>query len=120
MFAWMATQGHNVLALTLTISIENFAGGFAGTALIAYMSSLTSTAFTATQYALFSSFYTFPGRILGGFSGVMVDNTSYFWFFVITAIMGIPAVLLSLYVWLKTAPAAAGPAASAPPETTLS
>jgi MFS transporter, PAT family, beta-lactamase induction signal transducer AmpG len=108
MFAWMATQGHSVLALTLTISIENFAGGFAGTALIAYMSSLTSTAFTATQYALFSSFYTFPGRILGGFSGVVVDNTSYFWFFVLTAIMGIPAVVLSIYVWAKSGPSPAG------------
>jgi PAT family beta-lactamase induction signal transducer AmpG len=100
MFAWMALQGADVWALTLTISIENFAGGFAGTALIAYMSSLTSTAFTATQYALFSSFYTIPGRFLGGFSGAMVDASSYFWFFVITAVMGVPAVLLSVYLWL--------------------
>lgn len=100
MFAWMALQGADVWALTLTISIENFAGGFAGTALIAYMSSLTSTAFTATQYALFSSFYTIPGRFLGGFSGAMVDATSYSWFFVLTAAMGIPAVLLSVYVWM--------------------
>jgi MFS transporter, PAT family, beta-lactamase induction signal transducer AmpG len=100
MFAWMALQGPDVWALTLTISVENFAGGFAGTSLIAYMSSLTSTAFTATQYALFSSFYTIPGRFIGGFSGAMVDASNYFWFFVITAVMGLPAVLLSIYLWL--------------------
>lgn len=72
-FSWLAAQGNDVTALTIAISSENFAGGFAGTALIAYMSSLTSTAFTATQYALFSSIYALPGKLLGGLSGMMVD-----------------------------------------------
>ncbi|HET7334154.1 MAG TPA: MFS transporter [Rhizomicrobium sp.] len=80
-FSWLATQGNDITALTVAISSENFAGGFAGTALIAYMSSLTSTAFTATQYALFSSIYALPGKLLGGLSGMMVD-----WFSVHPAI----------------------------------
>jgi PAT family beta-lactamase induction signal transducer AmpG len=118
-FAWLATQNGNVLALTVAIGAENFAGGFAGTALIAYMSSLTSTAFTATQYALFSSFYALPGGLLKGLSGFAVDwfdahpaithiflgtdsglpskTAAYVPFFVMTAAMGIPALLLTLY-----------------------
>ncbi len=57
----------------MAISAENFAGGFAGTALIAYMSSLTSHAFTATQYALFSSLYALPGKFWAGFRDAPVD-----------------------------------------------
>jgi PAT family beta-lactamase induction signal transducer AmpG len=112
-FAWMALQGHDVMALTAAISVENFAGGFAGTTLIAYMSSLTSTAFTATQYALFSSFYTLPGKFLGGFSGWIVDRSTYFDFFILTAVLGIPAIVLSIYVWLE-ARKIAGPAVVEP------
>jgi PAT family beta-lactamase induction signal transducer AmpG len=96
MYAWMTFQGANVWALTLTISIENFSGGFAGTALTAYMSSLTSTAFSATQYALFSSLFTIVGRFIGGFSGEMIEGTSFFWFFVLTAVMGLPALIISI------------------------
>lgn len=97
-YAWLATQGPDLGALTVTISLENLAGGFGGTALIAYMSSLTSTAFTATQYALFSSFFALPGKIMGGMSGYMVEGLGgFYWFFILTAAMGIPAVIL---VWL--------------------
>lgn len=98
LFAWLAGQGHNLGALTLAISAENIAGGFAGTALIAYMSSLTNTAFTATQYALFSSFYALPGKLIGGQSGRIVDAVGYENFFHLTAAMGIPAILLVLAV----------------------
>lgn len=96
-YAWLATVGPDVWALTVTVSLENLAGGFGGTALIAYMSSLTSTAFTATQYALFSSFFALPGKIAGGMSGYMVEGLGgFYWFFILTAAMGIPAVLLVL------------------------
>src|SRR5690606_12103246 len=60
-FIWLATQGPDLLSLYIAISIDNLATGFAGTALIAYMSSLTSAGFTATQYALFSSLYALLG-----------------------------------------------------------
>jgi PAT family beta-lactamase induction signal transducer AmpG len=133
-FAWLATQGPHVTALTIAISSENFFGGFAGTGLIAYMSSLTSTAFTATQYALFSSFYALPGKLLGGLSGAMVDwysahpgiaatfvgqdtvttmakTAGYVPFFMSTAAMAIPALILIFIVMrregdgVKAAPA---------------
>ena len=72
-YALLAASGHDIPTFATAIVIENIAAGFAGTALLAYMSSLTSAAFTATQYALFSSFYALPGKLLGGLSGVFVD-----------------------------------------------
>jgi MFS transporter, PAT family, beta-lactamase induction signal transducer AmpG len=72
-FAWLAVRGHDVGALYLAISIDNSATGYAGTALIAYMSSLTSAGFTATQYALFSSLYALPGKLIASQSGRLVE-----------------------------------------------
>lgn len=89
----------DVLGLTLVISAENMASGFAGSAFIAYLSSLTNTAYTATQYALFSSLFTLPGKILAGGSGFMVEAAGYPWFFVYTAALGLPALVLVL--WLR-------------------
>ena len=101
-FAWLALAGARLDLLTLAIGIENFASGFAGTALIAFMSSLTSPAFAAAQYALLSSLYALPGKLVGGLSGLMVDTFGYPAFFVITSAIGIPGVLLCLYVWRGT------------------
>ena len=72
-FAWLAAQGPEVSALVVAIGVDNFASGFAGTALIAYMSSLTSVGFTATQYALFSSLYALPGKLIASQSGRLVE-----------------------------------------------
>ncbi|WP_423821581.1 AmpG family muropeptide MFS transporter [Salinisphaera sp. SPP-AMP-43] len=102
-FAWLATLAEpGLLDLTLTISAENLAGGIAMTSFIAYASSLTNTAYTATQYALFSSLMTLPGKFIGGFSGWVVDHAGYTWFFVDTAIAGVPAVLLVLWLMART------------------
>lgn len=75
-FAWLATQGNDLGALTVAIGIDNVATGIAGTALIAYMSSLTSIGFTATQYALFSSLYALPGKIVASQSGKIVETSA--------------------------------------------
>lgn len=72
-FLWLATRGHDVPALFVAIGIDNALGGVAGTCLIAYMSSLTTAGFTATQYALFSSLYALPGRIIASQSGRLVE-----------------------------------------------
>jgi len=101
MLALLARSGPKIELLTLAISIENFASGFAGTALIAYMSSLTSPAFAATQYALLSSLYALPGKIVGGLSGLMVDSFGYPTFFASTSLIGIPVAALCLIVWRK-------------------
>ena len=94
-FAWLASQtGPGLPELIGAITLENLSGGWAGTALIAYMSSLTNRAFSATQYALFSSFYALPGKLFGGFSGMMVDGFGFVGFYLVTAAIGIPAVAM--------------------------
>ena len=96
MFAWLAVNGHDMPLFIASISIDNFSGNFAGTALIAYMSGLTSPAFVATQYALLSSLYALPGKFIGGLSGYMVDYLGYPHFFVASALIGIPVVICCL------------------------
>ena len=75
-FLWLTTQGPQVWALYVSISIDNLATGFAGTALIAYMSSLTCAGFTATQYALFSSLYALLGKLVASQSGRIVESAA--------------------------------------------
>lgn len=75
-FLWLATRGHDVPALFAAISVDNALGGVAGTCLIAYMSSLTTEGFTATQYALFSSLYALPGRLIASQSGRIVESAA--------------------------------------------
>jgi len=97
--ALLASHPGRLDLLTLAVSVESFASGFAGAALIAFMSSLVSQEFAATQYALLSSLYALPGKLVGGLSGVMVDEFGYVRFFIATAAIGIPVVALSLTVW---------------------
>ena len=111
--AWLSAHGARIELLTAAISVENFAGGFAGTALIAWMSSLTSPLFAATQYALLSSLYALPGKVVGGLSGFMVDSFGYTKFFVSTSLIGIPVAVLCLVVW-RLAPPEEEPAEGGP------
>ena len=91
-FAWLSTLDTPGLGpLIGAITLENLSGGWAGTALIAYMSSLTNRAFSATQYALFSSFYALPGKLFGGLSGFMVESWGFTQFYLVTALIGVPA-----------------------------
>ena len=75
-FAWLTLQGPQVWALAVAISLDNLASGFAGTCLIAYMSSLTSRGFTASQYALFSSLYALLGKLIASQSGRIVEGAA--------------------------------------------
>ncbi|MET0529313.1 MAG: MFS transporter [Microvirga sp.] len=98
MFTWLASGNATLYGLTLSISVDNFAQGFAGAALVAYMSGLTSPGFAATQYALLSSLYALPGKLIGGASGAVVDTWGYPLLFTGTAAIGIPLVFLCLAV----------------------
>jgi PAT family beta-lactamase induction signal transducer AmpG len=75
-FAWLATQGPDPRAFAFAIMVDNVSAGYAGTVLIAYMSSLTSAGFTATQYALFSSLYSLPGKLIAAQSGAIVEASA--------------------------------------------
>ena len=103
LFAMMASVGADVLWLIAVISADNISGGLANAVFIAYLSSLTNQAYTATQYALFSSFMTLPGKFISGFSGVIVDNHGYIAFFTYAAAIGIPAILLVIYLMRRAA-----------------
>ncbi len=97
-FALLAVSGPDLTMLTLAISADNVSGGLAGSVFIAYLSSLTNTAYTATQYALFSSLFTLPGKIVAGGSGYVVEAAGYVNFFFYASALGIPAILLVLYL----------------------
>jgi PAT family beta-lactamase induction signal transducer AmpG len=108
-FAYMAHHGADPTVFAATMVIDNFSQGFAGVALIGYMSSLTNVGYTATQYALLSSFYALPGKLLKGFSGVVVEKLAvghglmdaYSLFFVGTALLGIPAFVLCVVLAMR-------------------
>jgi len=110
-FAALAWHGPDILWFTSAMVIDNFATGFAGTALVAYMSSLIGLGYTATQYALLSSFYALLGKTLKGFSGAAVEALQavsgpmpgYAWFFTGTALIGLPALLLTAWLTRRTA-----------------
>ncbi|MFL0806114.1 MAG: AmpG family muropeptide MFS transporter [Oceanobacter sp.] len=87
--------------LAIVISADNLSGGIASTAFVAYLSSLANKSYTATQYALFSSLMTLPGKFISGFSGWVVDGWGYAHFFVTAAGLGIPAIVLVLVLIKK-------------------
>jgi PAT family beta-lactamase induction signal transducer AmpG len=97
LFSWLATRGHDVTGLIFVISADNLSSGIASAAFIAYLSSLTNISYSATQYALFSSMMLLIPKWLAGFSGLFVDSYGYQTFFMATAIIGLPVLIL---VWL--------------------
>lgn len=98
LFVTIAMMPPNVMMLALVVGADNLSGGMAGSAFIAYLSGLTNKAYTATQYALFSSLMLLPAKFIGGFSGDVVDAQGYVFFFTYTAALGIPATLLIIYL----------------------
>nr|WP_273205175.1 MFS transporter [Marinobacter subterrani] len=98
LFVLLAQYPPNLVTLAAVVSADNLSGGIANVALIAWLSSMTSASFTATQYALFSSLMTLPGKFLGGFSGIVVAGFGYAEFFLVSAVMGVPAVLLAMFL----------------------
>lgn len=108
-FAALArTHEPTLIGLALANSLDNLAQAMHGTALIAFMSGLTSARYTATQYALFASLYALPGKVLEGTSGFVVDAIGYSHFFTYTASLAIPGLLL-IYLYCRTAPEALAP-----------
>lgn len=97
LFAWLAVRGHDVSGLIWTISADNLSAGIASCAFIAYLSGLTNLAYSATQYALFSSVMLLLPKFIAGFSGQFVDAYGYVYFFIGTALLGLPVLVL---VWL--------------------
>lgn len=98
LFAVLALVGNQLPMLVVTIIGDNLANGLASAVFIAFLSSLTSRAYTATQYALFSSLMTLPGKFLSGFGGLVVTSQGYPSFFVIATLLGLPAIILAIWI----------------------
>jgi PAT family beta-lactamase induction signal transducer AmpG len=97
LFMLLAGSGADVSMLTIVIAVDNLSAGIAATAFVAFLSSLTNISFTAVQYALFSSMMTLFPKLIGGYSGEIVSSWGYELFFLLTAVMGIPVLVL---VWM--------------------
>lgn len=98
MYAAQAIAGHDVQFLYFTIGIENLSGGMGSSAFVAYLSVLCNTAYTGTQFALFTSFMAFGRTLLSASSGWVVQMTGWFDFFLISTIVALPGLLL--LVWM--------------------
>ncbi|QGU32642.1 AmpG family muropeptide MFS transporter [Thermochromatium tepidum] len=96
-FVSLAQVGADLVLLYLAVGSDNLAAGLASAAFVAFMSSLTNVSFTAVQYAIFSSLMTLLPKVLGGYSGSIVDGIGYPGFFVFTTLIGIPVIAL---VWI--------------------
>jgi PAT family beta-lactamase induction signal transducer AmpG len=94
LFMLLADIGYDMAWLYLVISADNLSAGIASAAFVAFLSSLTNISFTAMQYAIFSSLMTLLPKLLGGYSGSMVDALGYPGFFLLTALLGIPVLIL--------------------------
>lgn len=98
-FAWLAMHSDAVAwRLGVAVVADNLAGGFAGTIFIAYLSNLTNRAFTAAQYALFSSVFTLLPKLLAGLSGLIVEDYGYMQFFIFAGLLGVPAIIISFFI----------------------
>ena len=96
LFMLLASVGYDIVWLYLVISADNLSAGIASAAFVAFLSSLTNISFTAMQYAIFTSLMTLIPKMLGGYSGSMVDAIGYPNFFLVTALLGIPVLFLIL------------------------
>jgi PAT family beta-lactamase induction signal transducer AmpG len=121
-FATLAYTGPDLRVFGAVMFADNFGIGFAGVALVTYMSSLTSLGYTATQYALLSSAYTYVGKFAKGFSGVLVEHLAagrtlmlgYGLFFIFAGLLGLPALILCVLLARVTKYRGATAASSTP------
>lgn len=97
-FAYVALAGHDLAALAVAITADNLAGGAAGAALVAYLSSLCNVAFTATQYALLTSFMAQGRTWLSSGSGWLADNTDWATFWTATMFLAVPGLVLLFWI----------------------
>ena len=98
-FAWQALMGVNHAALTLTIIAENFTGAIGTVIFVAYLSALCkSPLHTATQFALLSALSAFGRTYLSSGAGFLAESTGWFWFFVLSALVALPGLVLLAYL----------------------
>lgn len=98
LFSWLASLDRNLYALMTAIVIDNLAAGLAATAFVAFLSALTQKGFSASQYALFTSLMVILPKLISGYSGSMVNQIGYGSFFSLTAVVGIPVIIVIIFL----------------------
>lgn len=98
LFSYLAMKGNNLLWLGVAITADNLAGGIAAAAFVAYLSGLCNVAFTATQYALLTSFMAQGRTVMSSGSGWLADHMNWIDFWALTALMAVPGLLLLLWI----------------------
>lgn len=101
-FVMLALAGHDLGALAVTVAVENLCGGIATAAFVAYLSSLCDAAYTATQYALLSSFFKLGGDLFGAWSGFLADGLGWVSFFLVSMLGALPALCILLWLMGRT------------------
>ncbi len=100
LFVLLSYKGQQVVYLYVAVIADNLTAGLASAVFIAFLSSLTNIRFTAVQYALFSSLMTLFPKLLGGYSGALVNKLGYGNFFIIATVLGLPVLGLIMYlIW---------------------
>jgi len=98
LFMWLANVEPLISHLTVVIIADNLSQGIAVAAFIAWLSALTNVSFTATQYAIFSSLMTLFPKLIGGYSGTLVESIGYSNFFLLASVLGLPVIILIFYL----------------------
>jgi len=99
LFSWLAEAGHDIVVLTIAITLDNFTGALGGVAFIAYLSSLCTKGMAGTQYALLTSLMAFGRTALSAGGGWLATHTGWTIFWVLTTLLAIPGLLLLLWLW---------------------
>lgn len=87
--------------LMVTIAMENFSTGIAGAAYIAWLSSIVAKGHSAVQYALLSSLTLLIGTLGRGALGQMIEERGYYAMFMFVTLIGIIAVVLCVFEWIR-------------------
>ncbi|HZL39734.1 MAG TPA: MFS transporter [Pseudolabrys sp.] len=99
-FCWVAARGHDLTALSIAITLENFTSAIGTVMFVAYLSALCQNPLhTATQYALLTALAAVGRTYLSSGAGFIAESTGWVWFFVICALAGLPSLLL--LAWLQ-------------------
>jgi PAT family beta-lactamase induction signal transducer AmpG len=98
-FALLAEVGHSNAGLAAAIGFENFASGYGGVVVVAFLSALCNLQYTAAQYALMSAAASVFGRLLTGSSaGALIEAVGYVNYYLLTTLVALPGILLFLYM----------------------
>lgn len=99
LFSWLATEGHDLLVLTIAISADNFTGALGAIAFVAYLSSLCTAGMAGTQYALLTSLMAFGRTTMSAGSGWLASELGWAVFWMVTTLVAVPGLLLLMWLW---------------------